>query len=53
MLALPATMAKLGDHGVGIGKKPGAKPVIHPGLRHKAGADLRADLMRIEVDDGI
>ena len=53
MFALPAAMAKGGDHLVGIGKKRGAKRIIQPRPGNHAGTDLWPDLMRIEINDGI
>lgn len=53
MLALAATMAKLGDHPVSIGQQSGAEFGIVPGAGDKAGPDLRTNIALIKVDDGV
>ena len=53
MFALPAAMAEGADRLIGIGEQRGSEGIICPGLGHDAGTNLRADLVRIEIDDGI
>ena len=53
MFALPAAMSEGADRLIGIDQQRGAECIIRPGLGHDSGTNLRADLVRIEIDDGI
>ena len=53
MLALTPTMSQIVNHSIGIREKGGPKRIIYPGPRHQTGTDMRADVARVEIDDGV
>ena len=50
---LEAAVAELRDRGRPVRTEPLAVGVVHPGARDDPGAVLRADVVLVEIDDGI